>query len=493
MSTWTRRAKLVWAIVVGGGGAALMAVVLTGVQRASRTVDGHLDWTVLAALCACSIVFALRPIRMAPDRLLSAASAPLVALALVYDPAIAVLAAALAKVTTQAAGRVRWYVGAFNVSQRILAVGTAGITCIALQRMADLPTIVPCIAGGGMYFLVNTSAVAGMSAARKRRSWLGTWSGIVREQWLGEVTIIVGGVLLAVHVDSAPIAIPLLAVPLWLGWRVLRDAAEIKRLNATLGDTLDAQRRFVANASHELRTPVASLRAQIDVLRARPADLTGSNVASARFAVELDHMAREAARMSVLLADLLALAHADGGAPLASESISLEEVLFDVYREALPLANDVELRVTLDEHAPHPPVLLGDRERLRQLFLNLVTNALRFTPERGSVEMRCTATSGAVEVAVIDNGTGIEPEALPRIFERFYRADRGRARQAALGGSGLGLSIAKWIAEAHGGSIRVDSQPGKGSTFTVRLPAEPLAPASAAPRTGVRAASAVAR
>ncbi|HEU5315286.1 MAG TPA: ATP-binding protein [Chloroflexota bacterium] len=485
MSGWSARARLTWWLVVTFGAVCVAALAVTDLRRASRELDS-VDWAILAGLVAAIVLFALRPLRMAPDRYYSAAAAPLIALALLFDPVVAVLAAGTAAIVTQLASRVPWYVATFNVSQRVAAVAASGMTCIAVGRGLDLPAYAGCAAAGAVYFAVNSGAVAAISAARKGRSLALSWRDMVREQWVGDSTLIAGGILVAIHIRSVPVAVPFIAVPLWLAWRVLRDTAEIRRLNETLKEALDSQRRFVANASHELRTPVASLRAQLDVLRGRPAS------GPAEWSVELDHMAHEAARMSALLADLLALAHADGGAPLVAEPVGVEDLLLDVYREARPLAGGVDFRVTLDDEAAHAPVVFGDRERLRQLFLNLVTNALRFTPEGGTVEVRCHISSHDVDVAVADTGSGIPPEALPRIFERFYRVDRGRAREAAtLGGSGLGLSIAKWIAEAHGGSIRVASQVDVGSTFTVRLPlAEPAAEAT---RTAVRAVPAAAR
>jgi signal transduction histidine kinase len=484
MSLWSRRARLTWALVVALGAACLISLAVVDLRRASRELDA-LDALILSGLVVAIVYFALRPLRMASDRYFSAAAAPLMALALLFDPVITALAAGLAAAVTQIASRVPWYVGLFNVSQRVAGVTAAGMTCIALERTLHPPFYLGCAAGGAIYFALNSGAVAAMSAARKGRSLWRTWIEMVREQWVGDGTLIAGGIMIAIHVRSAPIAVPIIAVPVWLAWRVLRDAAEIRRLNATLEETLDSQRRFVANASHELRTPVASLRAQLDVLRARPSERPDDVNAA------LDHMTHEAARMSALLADLLALAHADGGAPLAAEPVNVEDLLLDVYREARPLASGIDFRVTFDDEAPQAPVVLGDRERLRQMFLNLVTNALRFTPDAGSVAIRCRADSQLVTIVVSDTGVGIAADVLPRIFERFYRADGSRAREQGLGGSGLGLSIAKWVADAHGGTIEATSTEGAGSTFTVRLPLGAAAPAEV--RTAVRAVPAAAR
>ncbi|HET7772004.1 MAG TPA: sensor histidine kinase, partial [Chloroflexota bacterium] len=162
------------------------------------------------------------------------------------------------------------------------------------------------------------------------------------------------------------------------------------------------------------------------------------------------------------------------------------------YRDLRPLAGPVNLSVHLEDEDTLPPVVIGDHERLRQLLLNLGANALRFTPPEGSVEIRCAVKGQRVCVLVRDTGAGIAPEDQPRIFDRFYRVDPGRARDSQSGGAGLGLSIARSIAEAHGGSISVQSEVEKGSTFTVELPLAPPE-AVATLRSGARALTAGAR
>jgi len=491
VATWTLRAKLTWGAVPLG--VALIALWLpTQLDEPGRfALQTPNDALVLLLIVAACVVFAVRPIEITSDRTVTAASAPVLAIALLYSPPVAVGSAALAAVLSQAITRARWHAAVFNVSQRVLAVSAAALVCRQLTIALDGPSYLPCALAGGAFFGVNTGLVAAMSAAQRGAPLLTTWREHLRAQWLGEAGLILAGVLLSIHVRFAPLAVPLLLPPLWLAWRVLIDAGEIRRLNASLRSALESQRRFVADASHELRTPVASLRAQLEVLR-EDASQPPLVAAGQALRQQLDEMSRETARMSALLADLMTLAHADGGAPLAHAEVGLEDVLLDVYREARPLAVGVDFRLTLDERAASTPLVRGDRERLRQLFLNLVTNALRFTPDGGGVELSCRVSQREALVAVRDTGTGIPAEDLPRIFDRFYRADRGRARATGLGGSGLGLSIAKWIAETHGGSISVESTLGAGSAFSVRLPL--LASQFAAPaRSAVRAATAVAR
>ncbi len=247
---------------------------------------------------------------------------------------------------------------------------------------------------------------------------------------------------------------------------------EVGRLAATFNQMLDAlesakeqlaaalaaQRRFVADASHELRTPLQAIRTNAEVLR-----LADATVDPAERAQALDDIVSEAERLSRLVSDLLALARADAGMHLELVPTALDPILSDVYRQARLLGGS--RRISL-EGGP-AGMVKGDADALKQLFLILVDNAIKYTPPEGEVRISAGRADGRVVVRVSDTGRGIAPEDLPHIFERFYRADR--ARQT--GGSGLGLSIARWIVQEHGGRIEVESTPGRGTTFTVSLPA----------------------
>lgn len=241
---------------------------------------------------------------------------------------------------------------------------------------------------------------------------------------------------------------------------------EVGRLTATFNEMLArldnlfrAQQHLVADVSHELRTPLTTIQGNLDLLR--------------RGALEDPEARREAIRaieaevsaMSRLVADLLLLAQADAGVKLEFRPVELDTLLLDVYRQAQTLSQGVKVRLGEEDQA----LVMGDPDRLRQLLLNLVDNALKYTPPGGEVTLSLQREPGWVCISVSDTGIGIPPEDLPHIFERFYRSDKARTR--GRGGTGLGLAIAKWIAEAHNGRITVESAPNKGSTFTVWLPA----------------------
>jgi two-component system OmpR family sensor kinase len=246
---------------------------------------------------------------------------------------------------------------------------------------------------------------------------------------------------------------------------------ELSRLSATLNamiarleHSFAALRRFTADASHELKTPLTVLRA--DVERA----MNPSTRATERM-VALEEALQEIARMADLVDSLLTLARADEGRfDLVREPMRLEPLVREVYETAAILGEDGGLAVALP--VLEDATVLADRRRLRQLFLNLVTNAIKYTPRGGRVEISLSrrTQSGEVAFAVRDSGIGIAAADLPYIFDRFWRADRARSRSSERAGFGLGLAIAQWIAQAHTGTLTVQSRLGRGSVFTVTLP-----------------------
>jgi heavy metal sensor kinase len=258
---------------------------------------------------------------------------------------------------------------------------------------------------------------------------------------------------------------------------------EVGRLVETLNQMMTrlersfaALRRFTADASHELKTPLTVLRAGVE--RA----ITTPNLPPEALAA-LEEALQEIKRMSELVDALLTLARADEGiAPLHREPVDLRAIVEEARETGELLAEDAGVRMEVAV-PPEPVVVPVDASRIRQLLLNLLTNAVKYTPAGGSVRMQLAAADGRVTLTVADTGIGIAPGDLPHIFDRFWRADSARTRTGERPGAGLGLAICKWIAEAHGGQIEVTSRPGRGTTVTVTLPREPAArptPAAAA-------------
>jgi two-component system, OmpR family, sensor kinase len=238
----------------------------------------------------------------------------------------------------------------------------------------------------------------------------------------------------------------------------------VATLNAMIGrleTSFGALRRFTADASHELKTPLAVLRA--DVERAM------MTVNQTERMVALEESLQEVRRMTDLVESLLTLARADEGRfDIHREPVELQPLVQEVFETALILGEAQGVTVNLPFTAD--VVVLADRTRLRQLFLNLVTNAIKYTPAGGKVELGVGRHPDNVTFAVRDTGIGIAAADVPHIFERFWRADRVRSRMSERGGFGLGLAISQWIAQAHGGTLTASSRLGRGSLFTVTLP-----------------------
>ncbi len=237
-----------------------------------------------------------------------------------------------------------------------------------------------------------------------------------------------------------------------------RLAATFNEMLASLEDAYRAQRRFVADASHELRAPLTAIQANLELLERRP------DLAPAEQREAVTEASREAHRLARLVADLLALARADAGVPIRRHRVELDRVLLEVIGEARHLARGQKIEIESLE----PALVQGDEDRLKQLLLVLVDNAIRYTPSDGRIALGLRRNDGSAELVVRDTGVGIPPEDMPHVFERFYRADPGRARDP--GGTGLGLPIARWIAQQHGGDVTLASDIGHGTTATLRLP-----------------------
>jgi len=236
-----------------------------------------------------------------------------------------------------------------------------------------------------------------------------------------------------------------------------RLTSTINAMLARLQTLFQAQQRLIADVSHELRTPLTTIQGNLDLLHRGAANDPAAQRETLRA------IGDETVRMGRLVNDLLLLAQADAGLRLSLVPVEMDTLLLEVYRQAQVMAQGVAVRLGAEDQAQ----VMGDHDRLRQLLLNLVDNALKYTPAGGEVTLSMYRRDGWVQVAVADTGIGIAPDDLPHIFERFYRADHRLTRPS---GSGLGLSIAQWIAQAHAGRLEVASQPGRGSTFTLWLP-----------------------
>jgi len=244
---------------------------------------------------------------------------------------------------------------------------------------------------------------------------------------------------------------------------------EVGRLVSTFNAMLErldrlfqAQQRLGADVSHELRTPLTTIRGNVDLLRRGAAEDPRERTTA------LDAIEGETDRMNRLVADLLLLAQAEAGVTLEKQPVELDTLILQVYRQAqlmsasrFPAGEPVVIHLGHEDQA----VVKGDPDRLKQLLLNLIDNALKYTPAGGHITLSLFRDQAWVRVLVKDTGVGIPSDALPHIFDRFYRAQREGRK-----GVGLGLSIARWIALAHEGQLTVESEIGQGTTFTLWLP-----------------------
>jgi signal transduction histidine kinase len=237
---------------------------------------------------------------------------------------------------------------------------------------------------------------------------------------------------------------------------------EIGVLSRALNRTLErlerlfqTQQRLLGDVSHELRTPLTSIRGNVDLMQ-RMGDGDPES---------LEIIREEVDRMTRLVGDLTLLARVDaGGLPLHKKQIELDNLLFEVYRQFSVIEKPVSVTITAVDQV----CVFGDPDRLKQLFINLIDNAIKYTSAGGQVNISLAKVDGWAHFSVQDTGHGIPQKDLPHIFDRFYRVDKARSRE--LGGTGLGLSIVRHIVKSHRGRIEVDSIPGSGSTLRLYLP-----------------------
>ena len=247
-------------------------------------------------------------------------------------------------------------------------------------------------------------------------------------------------------------AVPIEHAGTWAALAVFHDLTEVRRLDSM-------RRDFISNVSHELRTPLAGIRAAAETLQEGALD---DRPAAEEF---LGHIQRETDRLTQLVEELLEISRIESGAsPLRFEQLDVATLVRDGVKRFAQQAERAGLALRAD--LPGEPLyIIGDGERLERALGNLVANAIKFTPSGGEITVSADAGAADVAISVRDTGIGIEPEQQARVFERFYKTDRGRGS-----GTGLGLAIVKHIVQAHGGSVSLESRPGRGSTFTMHLP-----------------------
>jgi signal transduction histidine kinase len=246
-----------------------------------------------------------------------------------------------------------------------------------------------------------------------------------------------------------------------------RLAATFNRLLDRLDAAFERQRRFIADASHELRTPLAILQGESEVALSKQVRSAGE------YRESLGILHQEACRLSRVVDDMFTLSRADAGQyPVTPREFYLDELASDCVQSLRSLA--AAKSISLSINAEHDLPMVADESLVRRMLLNLLDNSIKYTPAGGTVSLAARTASDIAEISVADDGPGIPSGLRSRIFERFFRGDQARSRSNPDSGAGLGLSIAKWIAEAHHGTLELTQSGPAGTVFTARLPKSPV-------------------
>jgi len=337
--------------------------------------------------------------------------------------------------TTEGQG-VRLYAAPFNLDSRTRVAVIVGRLTSEIQNMLSIFRVVIIYSALAVVLLAG---VGGMFLANRTLQPVDHITDIARE--IGE-----GDLSRRINIQSED--------------ELGRLASTLNRMIARLEEAFQKQRQFAADASHELRTPLAIIQAESSLAL----DKKRTQVEYRR---SLDLVSQEVTYMSEIIGKLLLLARNDAGSePLNFQEVNVKDLFTELSSDVEALAQEKGVAFNL---GPMDNLTVkGDRFRLRQLFLNILDNAIRYTPNGGSVSSSLVRKNGSAFVSISDTGIGIPTEDLPFIFDRFYRVDKARSRTD--GGMGLGLAIASSIVKLHGGGIEVESQVGKGSTFHITLP-----------------------
>lgn len=408
-------------------------------------------WALIPA-CALGVVLAERyPVKIGPEQKVNLGALPCLLAALLLPPGVGPATAALSVLAGNRLVHRSWWESAFNAGNVLAACSVAalvgGIGHDVVGGAQDLRATL----GALLYVVTNLLLGVWPASLHTGRPYLGLVRQAVAASWPASLTLAACAVSIAILAIEAPIAAPLPLIVLPLIYRMNLAILDQARANEQLAGVLTAQRRFLTDVSHQVATPLATIMTNLSIMR------RASRGGSAGQAIE-DSVA-EAERMRRMLMRLRALAHADEDVPLRRELVDLAELTADIVRAYAAQAGTSG--VALVTEVTVPASISADKDLLREAVANLVDNAVRFSPRGADVTLRVARGSAGPSIDVIDNGPGIEEDRLPRLFERFQRSDSG---------SGLGLAIARRVVERHGGTLRVQTVRGTGSTFTIELP-----------------------
>jgi signal transduction histidine kinase len=464
-------ASIAWAYILAVSGLGLLAVgglLWTAVEGVPRFPTPMLG--LAAALLALATLAGFFPVKLGQAQKINLGTAAVFAGVLTLPPALVVPLAALAVGIYSSGLRRPWFNVLFSVGQHALTVTAAALAYglwWAPERppFQSAPAAVAAVGAAVVYLIASTGILSGVIATTQQRPLPDCWGALLRQSAAQYGALMATGALGALAIRWAPWAVVLPALFLPLIQQLNRSLERVVAAKDEVEAVLARQRRFVSDLGHEIGTPLTTLSGNVTML------LQAETDDPAERQEILQDVAAEFQRLNGIFSHLMLLAEADERNQLVRRSVRLDWVL----SERLPIwrrqAEQAGLTLVADHLEPAP--VIGDGERLGQLFGELVENATRYTAPGGQIRLSCVQDGATVQATVADTGVGIAAADLPHIFDRFYRGHAGglAARSRATGGSGLGLAIARWVAESHGGRIRVESAPGQGSRFTVELPA----------------------
>jgi signal transduction histidine kinase len=436
--------------------AVIVGVPLAGIGLAGvAAVNGGFTpahpwrWALIPA-CSVAVLLAERyPVKIGPEQKVNLGALPCILAALLLPPGIG---PATAAVSVLAANRIvhrSWWESVFNAGNILAACSLAALVGAIGHDAVDGTQDLRATLAALVYLVVNLLVAVWPAALHTGRSYIGLVRQAVAASWPASLTLAACAVSISILSIEAPVAAPLPLVVLPLIYRMNLAILDQARANEQLAGVLTAQRRFLTDVSHQVATPLATIMTNLSIMRR----------ASRGGSAAIEDSVAEAERMKRMLMRLRALAHADEDVPLRRELVDLAELTADVVRAYAAQAGNSGVALTTEVTVPAS--INADKDLLREAVANLVDNAVRFSPRGAGVTLRVARGSAGPSIDVIDAGPGIEEERLPRLFERFQRSDSG---------SGLGLAIARRVVERHGGTLRVQSAPGTGSTFTIELP-----------------------
>jgi signal transduction histidine kinase len=430
----------------------LAGVLLAGIAAAQGgfTTSQSWRWLVIPVCVVGELLAEKYPVKIGPEQKVNLGALPCLVAALMLPPGVGPATAALSVLVGNWLVQRKWWESVFNAGNVLVA---ASLVALLGPIHNDLDATQVARAGGAalLYVGVNLLLAVLPAALHRGRPYFRLLKQAASTTWPASLTLAACAVSVAVLAIEAPLAaaLPLIVLPLIYRMNLAIQAQS--KANEQLAGVLAAQRRFLTDVSHQVATPLATIMTNLAILqRATHGDSSGQAI---------EDSVAEAERMKRMLARLRALAHADEDVPLRRELVDLAELTADVSRAFAGQAGTSG--VGLVTEVTTPARINADRDLLREAVANLVDNAVRFSPRGADVRLRVARGAGGPSIDVIDSGPGIEEGQLARLFERFQRSDSG---------SGLGLAIARRVVERHGGTIRVQTSSGAGSTFTIELP-----------------------